>query len=169
MPTRASSSSTTPAARKRQPLTARDVMRIQMVTVVPEMTVRELAQTLVEGGIRSAPVLGPTGKVLGVATQADVARLALRRPEGTPRLGESDEDAALRQMMDGRPDRLRVRDVMGPVGPTVSPDAPLPELVRQFVREHQNRVLVVENDILLGIVTPVDLLMAIGQTSLALT
>ena len=34
----------------------RDVMRIEMVTVVPEMTVYELAQTLLEAGIRCVDV-----------------------------------------------------------------------------------------------------------------
>ncbi|HEX6908933.1 MAG TPA: CBS domain-containing protein, partial [Longimicrobium sp.] len=56
-------------------------MRNEMVTVVPEMTVRELAHTLLEAGVRSVPVLGPAGKVMGVASQADVTRLALRHAE----------------------------------------------------------------------------------------
>jgi CBS domain-containing protein len=139
-------------------LTARDVMRNEMVTVVPEMTVRELAHTLLEAGIRSVPVLGPAGKVMGVASQADVTRLALRHAEPDSPLVDG-----VAQMTDGLPDRLCVRDVMGPVGPTVPPGAPLRVLLRLFVREHEPRALVVENDILLGIVTPVDVLGAIDQ------
>jgi CBS domain-containing protein len=155
------------AARALRTLTARDVMRMQMITVVPEMTVRELAQTLVEAGVRSVPVLGPTGKVLGVASQTDVARLALRgAPAVDPApadVGAGEDDAGVRAMMNGVPDRLRVRDVMGPVGPTVLPDEPLPELLRIFVRDREHRALVVENDMLLGIVTPVDVLGAIEE------
>jgi len=148
----------TSANRKLRPLTARDIMRNEMVTVVPEMTVRELAHTLLDACIRSVPVLGPAGKVLGVASQADVTRLALRHAEPESPLAEG-----VAQMTDGLPDRLCVRDVMGPVGPTVSPNESLSALLRLFVREHQPRALVVENDILVGIVTPVDVLSAIDQ------
>lgn len=139
-------------------------MRIQMVTVVPEMTVRELAQTLLESGVRAAPVLGPTGKILGVASQVEVTRLTLgERPEShhgngngrqaPPWTGSDGAESLL--------DRLRVRDVMSPIGPTVSPDEPVKRLVSRFVRERLKRALVVENGMLLGIVAPIDVLGAI--------
>lgn len=141
----------------------RDVMQMQMVTVVPEMTVRELAQTLLDSGVRSAPVLDPAGKVLGVATQADVTRIAfgavptLAVVEGEDsRSGEGERTAA-------RADVLRVRDVMGPVGATVGSDEPLAGVVRRFLRGRVNQLLVVDHGMLLGIVTPVDVLGAIDQ------
>lgn len=143
------------AARALRQTTVRDVMRIHMVTVVPEMTVRELAQTLVDAGIRSAPVLDPAGKIVGVASQADViAPRAADLPCASSRGGCA-----------CGADGLRVRDVMGPVGPVVSPDEPLPRLVRRFVRERVQRALVVENGMLLGIVTPIDVLGAIDQAA----
>lgn len=146
------------ASRTIRVMTARDVMRNEMVTVVPEMTVRELAQTLLEAGVRSVPVLGPAGKVMGVASQADVTRLALRHADPPAPAVEG-----VGKLADGLPDRLFVRDVMGPVGATVGPGDPLLSLVRLFVREHEPRALVVENGMLLGIVTPVDVLSAMDQ------
>jgi predicted transcriptional regulator len=139
----------------------RDVMQMQMVTVVPEMTVRELAQTLLDSGIRSAPVLDPAGKVLGVATQADVTRVAFGA--SPPRVPAGDGDPVPEE--DGRTaaraDVLRVRDVMGPVGVTVGSDESLAEVVRRFLRGRVNQLLVVDHGMLLGIVTPVDVLGAI--------
>lgn len=135
------------AARALRTTTAGDVMRMHMVTVVPEMTVRELAQTLLEAGVRSAPVLAPTGKILGITSQTDLVRLAM---EGSAAAGDG-------------PGRLLVRDVMRPTGATIPPDEPLPRLVRRFVRERMQRALVVENGILLGIVTPLDVLTAIDE------
>ncbi len=137
--------------------TVRDVMQIHMLTAVPEMTVRELAQTLLEGNVRSVPVLGPEGKILGVASQADVMRAAMSEKACVP----ANSNGAPLKCMDG----LRVRSVMGPVGPMVAPDQPVRWLVRMFVRQRVQRVLVVENDMLLGIVTPVDVLGAIDETS----
>ena len=146
------------AARAMQEITVRDVMRMQMVTVVPEMTVRELAHTLLEGNVRSVPVLGPQGKILGVASQADVMRAAMTDAAHPSPNGNGNGAAA--EGMDGR----RVGSVMGPVGPTVTPDQSVRSLVRLFVRRRVQRALVVENDMLLGIVTPIDVLGAIDET-----
>jgi CBS-domain-containing membrane protein len=150
------------AARAIHGTTVRDVMRIQMVTVVPEMTVRELAHTLLESGVRAAPVLGPTGKILGVASQVDVTRLTLG---GLPANGNG-KHAAVSTESEGAQsplDSLCVRDVMSPVGPTVSPDESVNKLVSRFVRERLKRALVVENGMLLGIVAPIDVLGAIDE------
>lgn len=144
------------AARVMHGTTVRDVMRIQMVTVVPEMTVRELAHTLLESGVRAAPVLGPTGKILGVASEVDVARLTLGEWPALNGANGTDRDHARSPL-----DTLRVRDVMSPVGPTVSPDEPVKTLVSRFVRERLKRALVVEDGMLLGIVAPIDVLGAI--------
>jgi CBS-domain-containing membrane protein len=141
-------------------VTVRDVMRMQMVTVVPEMTVRELAHVLLDAGIRSAPVLDAAGKIVGLASQSDVIAPRATRP----RADGMDADCASASCACGLAE-LRVRDVMGPVGPTVSPDEPLPRLVRRFVRERVQRALVVENGMLLGIVTPIDVLGAIDEAA----
>jgi CBS-domain-containing membrane protein len=153
------------AARAIQGTTVRDVMRIQMVTVVPEMTVRELAHTLLESGVRAAPVLGPTGKILGVASQVDVTRLTLGEDPTSNGNENGTHAASSAESTDGRSplDRLRVRDVMSPVGPTVSPDESVKRLVSRFVRERLKRALVVENGMLLGIVAPIDVLGAIDE------
>ena len=136
--------------------TVRDVMQIHMLTAVPEMTVRELAQTLLEGNVRSVPVLDSEGKILGVASQADVMRAAMSENACVPASG----DGGPLRCMDG----MRVRSVMGPVGATVTPDQSVRSLVRLFVRERVQRALVVDNGMLLGIVTPIDVLGAIDAT-----
>lgn len=156
------------AAHAIQGTTVRDVMRIQMVTVVPEMTVRELAHTLLESGVRAAPVLDPTGKILGVASQVDVTRLTLGEwpvPAGAKPNGNGAHPAPSTESNGEQPplDRLRVRDVMSPIGPTVSPDESVKRLVSRFVRERLKRALVVENGMLLGIVAPIDVLGAIDE------
>lgn len=148
--------------------TAREVMRMQMVTVVPEMTVRELGQTLLESGVRAAPVLDPAGKILGVASQSDVTRATLQTDHHSN--GHSSGNGNGTHAGNGVPcgcsvDTLRVSDVMGPVGDTISPDEPVRRLVSRFVRDRVQRALVVENGMLLGIVTPIDVLGAIDETT----
>lgn len=114
----------------------RDVMTMEVVSVVPEMTLRELAETLMEARVRGAPVLDPCGKVLGEVSSEDVVRLAAN----------------------GGVDGVRVRDAMRPPGRLVPPDQPVAALLAAFVQGGLRRALVVENDILLGVVTPADAL-----------
>jgi CBS domain-containing protein len=46
----------------------------------------------------------------------------------------------------------------------VTPDEPLPRLIRRFLRGRISQVLVVDHDLLLGIVTPMDVLGAIDAS-----
>jgi CBS domain-containing protein len=124
--------------------TVRDVMKPQVVTVVPEMTVRELVQTFLEEHVRGAPVLGPTGKVIGIVSEADVLRAMLH--------ARSAEEEA--RDLDG----VRVGEIMGPVGLVFAPGDAVTCVARSFAADGVQRVVVIENDILLGIVTPADLM-----------
>lgn len=123
------------AARPPAARTVRDVMASRVVTVVPEMTARELVDTFLEEHVRGAPVLDRAGKVIGMVSERDVLRHAR-----------------------GDLSRVRVGDIMGPVGETFTPDAELRALARFFAADGVQRVAVVEHGILLGIVTPADVL-----------
>jgi predicted transcriptional regulator len=118
----------------------RDVMSMEVVSVVPEMTMRELAETLLEARVRGAPVLDPCGKLLGEVSSEDVVRLAAN----------------------GGVDGVRVRDAMHVPARVVRPDEPVAALLSAFVHGGLRRALVVENDILLGVVTPMDALRALS-------
>ncbi len=119
--------------------TVRDIMHSEVLSVVPEMTVRELIHLLLEERISGAPVLGPNGKVLGVVSSTDVLRLAA---SGTA------------------PD-ARVSEIMTPVAFAVHPDESLSDLARFFRRGRVHRALVMEDNMLVGVVTPFDVLHAL--------
>lgn len=61
--------------------TVRDLMQRDVVTVGPEVTVRELTRILSEGGISGVPVVTDAGEVLGVVSTSDVVRLASEERE----------------------------------------------------------------------------------------
>ncbi|MFL5383488.1 MAG: HPP family protein [Longimicrobiaceae bacterium] len=123
--------------------TVREVMEPRVVSVVPEMTVRELVETFQEEHIRGAPVLDPAGKVIGMVSESDVLRHALASPARGVRVG----------------------DIMGPVGATFAPGDELQALSRFFAADGVQRVAVIENDILLGIVTPADVLRGLASSA----
>jgi CBS domain-containing protein len=60
-------------------LTASDCMTSPAVTVRPEVSIDECAQTLEENQIRRVPVVDGDGLCVGMVSQADIARHASKR------------------------------------------------------------------------------------------
>lgn len=161
-----------PATRAAGARTIRDVMKPHVVSVVPEMTVRELVETFQEEHIRGAPVLGRSGKVIGMVSESDVLRHALAAapahgapPSAPPAAWAADGGAAIATLPRAATllsacglGEVRVGEIMGPVGATFAPGDELQALSRFFAADGVQRVAVIENDILLGIVTPADVL-----------
>ncbi len=56
--------------------TVREIMQTELVTVVPDMSVHDLAGLLADKEISGAPVVDVDGEVLGVVSMTDVIRLA---------------------------------------------------------------------------------------------
>src|SRR3954464_9899815 len=85
--------------------TIREVMEPVVVTVVPQMTVRELVELFAEQRIRGAPVVGPSGKGVGMGSEGAVLRHALA----------STANVFSEPARGWDPGRVRVHEVMGPV------------------------------------------------------
>jgi CBS domain-containing protein len=64
-------------------LLARDVMTTEVVTVPPSMTMQELARLLAERHISGVPVVDHMGRVFGIVSEADI--LSRRQGEETVR------------------------------------------------------------------------------------
>jgi CBS domain-containing protein len=165
-------------------LTARDIMQYHVISVSPEATVRQLVQELVEEGISGVPVLNRNGRILGVVSATDVMRIAAHEseiPAGQlswepvllPEEADQEDGASYFLLPESRVrftapfpdattestfDRFQVKDIMTPVAFSVPPSATIQEMVQLFVRGRIHRVLVVDKGMLLGIVTPFDIL-----------
>jgi len=55
----------------------KDIMTKDPITVPPDYTVEETARVLLENKISGAPVVDPTGKVIGIITQTDLFRVLI--------------------------------------------------------------------------------------------
>ena len=55
---------------------ARDVMVSPVITVKPDASVREVAQTLLERRISAVPVVDDQGKVVGIVSEGDLLHRA---------------------------------------------------------------------------------------------
>jgi len=130
---------------------ARDLMNPQPVAVRPEDTIRYAFRQLCVLSIRHLLVMDGHALV-GIVTDRDI-RLAL------PSLPFVAEIADLYLKLDD----VRVRDVMTRDVITVAPDAPLADIVEQFLGRHISGLPVVQGDRVVGIVTETDALRALRQ------
>lgn len=148
-------------------LTARDLMSTEVATVRDDLTLEELASFLVENDISGAPVTDEGGRLVGVITLADLARVQSERGEVTPELFDPGffargweghfEVEELRKLHVESSGRL-VREAMTPTVFSLPEETPVPEIARTLVNGHIHRVLVTREGQVVGVVSAMDLL-----------
>jgi CBS domain-containing protein len=142
-------------------LVARDLMTSPAVACRGLAFFEEVAEILAERDISGMPVVDDDGSVIGVISERDLAyalggpmvRLALRRHNDKPLHGVTDLPRGAR----------RARDIMTSPALTITLDVPLEEIAL-MMRSHQvNRLPVLDDGNLLGVVTRGDVLAALAH------
>ena len=146
---------------------ARDLMQSPVVAIGRDASLLDAHRLLVEEEIHGAPVVDEDGAVVGVLSSLDLLRAAHEDHESAsgeavyyrdvlpftgPDRGSNAED------FQDRLSTLRVSDVMSEHVVSVPPEATAAQLAKTLRENGIHRVLVVEKDCLLGIVTAFDLL-----------
>lgn len=130
---------------------ARDVMTREVVTVGPDTSAKYAGELMAEHGFAALPVVDPdNNRLLGIVAEADVLRD--RIPED-PRLH-------LRRDTDQHEEvvPLLVRGVMTTTVRSVEPSADIADVARLFVDGHLRSVPVLEDGVVVGIVSRRDVL-----------
>jgi CBS-domain-containing membrane protein len=142
-------------------MTVRDVMTTSVITVQDETPLKEVARLLVEHGISGLPVRDTHGRVVGVVSEADFL-MKETGPDALPHrplarvLGDSRQTQAWRAKIDA----TTAEEAMSAPAITVNPSATIAEAARLMTEKKVNRLVVIEDDRLLGIVTRADLVRA---------
>ena len=145
---------------------AADVMTPDPVCVSPDASINDAIQLMLERKFSGLPVVDAGGSVVGIVTEGDLLR---RTETGTQRkrtrwiefLMGPGRLASEYVQTSGR----KVGDVMTAEVRTVTEDAPLEEIVHLMERHQINRVLVVRDGKLVGIVTRANLLHALATVA----
>ncbi|HZF10288.1 MAG TPA: CBS domain-containing protein [Thermoanaerobaculia bacterium] len=147
-----------------RPITAADVMNPRVLAAAADWTLPELADFLVEHQISGAPVVDPTGRLLGVVSVTDLAAALAQLPRAAAvsdffqsAWPESPDREALADLQ-ARGERRTVREIMTPHVYTVTEDTPVGELALTLIEEHVHRLLVTRAEQVVGIVSTSDLL-----------
>lgn len=126
---------------------AADVMQKGVISVSPELSLADFEEFLTAEDIGGVPVIGSAGQVLGVASKTDIVRAL-----------SSEHSTRLSELMPGE---LSVEDIMTPDVIAVGPDDDLKEVAGRMIDAHVHRVLVCDDEGVVGIITTFDLLRAL--------
>lgn len=142
-------------------MTVRDVMTTPVFSVTVSTPLKDVAHLLVDHRISGVPVVDETGAVLGVVSEADFllkegGRDAARRRWFGRILGESRETAS-RQAKIGA---ITAGEAMTSPAATIDVDRSTTSAAALMVDRQVNRLPVVENGKLVGIVSRADLVRA---------
>ena len=140
-------------------MTIRELMTGGVVTVSPETPLKEVASILAEHSISGVPVCDTEGRVLGVVSEGDI----LYKEQGhVDRRG-----GPLSWLVDGtryadvvKASARTAGDAMTSPAITITPERPAAAAARIMISKGVNRLPVVRNGILVGIVTRADLVRA---------
>jgi CBS domain-containing protein len=114
---------------------AKDIMTRDVITVGPDITVRNLAMTLIKNQISGAPVAAKNGKIIGVVSEADI-------------VGKKGKD---------------VKSIMSKKVIGVGENTSVEEIARLMTAHRIKRLPVMRGDQVVGIVSRADIVSAIAM------
>jgi CBS domain-containing protein len=147
---------------------ARDIMTRSVITIGPETPLREIVAIMLDKHISGLPVVAHDGKIIGIVSQSDL----LHRAElGTERkhkwwfrtFGDSNTLAKEFAKAHG----LKAHDVMSRHVVSVREDSELRDVADILENHRIKRVPVVQNGLLVGLVTRGDLVRALSLVQLS--
>lgn len=161
-------------------VTARDLMRTDLVTLSPDDTIEDAIASLSDAGISGAPVLRADGRLIGALTLTDIAQ-----PEHTDRdrvhtrpgeevrivttsveVDEFEEEEQLASKEDYSSEILGetlVSEWMSNAVVAVSPDASLRTLCRTLIDGGVHRAFVTDCGKLVGVVSAMDVIRLLAE------
>ena len=145
---------------------AKDIMTSPVVSISPDDTVLQAAQTMLQRRISGLPVIEQAGRLVGVVTEGDLLRRVetgtrRQRPRWLEFLLGPGRLADEYTRTHGR----KVNDVMTPDPLSVAEDAALEEIVKLMEKRQIKRVPVLRSEQVIGIVTRANLLHALAGAS----
>lgn len=149
---------------------AKDVMRKNVITVSPDMTLRQMQNLFIERRISGAPVVDAKGKLLGVISQTDLVREGRKSladgviPDFQRSLDAAVYYSAVRIKDAGS---TKVSEMMTPAVLSADVATPIEEVAWVMLRKAIHRMFVLNRGRLAGIISSMDMLRAVVELAQA--
>jgi len=150
----------------------KDVMNPNVVFCKPDDTVREAAKILKENSISGAPILEGE-KLVGIISEADLLKLLILPEKGELWLPSPFEviEVPIRELIGWEDTKkmlsdagsIRIKEIMTKDVHTISSEASVEEASEHMIRHRINRLPVIENNHVVGIVTRGDIIEGIAK------
>jgi CBS domain-containing protein len=138
----------------------RELMTRDVATVTPDTSLRDAASVLVERSVSGVPVVGAHGEVVGVLSEADIVTRAGGGSERSGFLNWFLEPEFTGEKVTAE----RVGEAMSSPVVTIAPDRTVHEAARLMIDEGVNRLPVVHEGTLAGILTRADIVRAFTRS-----
>lgn len=126
-----------------------DLMQKQVKFIGPDASVRELVTTLADSRVSGLPVVGPSGRVMGVVSATDVLEAS----------AETDDAAAQAKLLE----HTSVQEIMTPNAHTIDPGADVLEAAKYMLYTDVRRLFVEDRGSLVGVISQTDIAHALGS------
>jgi CBS domain-containing protein len=114
---------------------ARDIMTRDVITVMPSMTIKQLANALIKNQVSGAPVNNKKGEIIGIVSEADI-------------VAKKGKD---------------VKSIMSKKIVSIDEETPVEQIAHLMMTHHVKRVPVMRGEQLVGIVSRADIVSAIAR------
>lgn len=144
---------------------ANEIMKTDVITMTPDMDIKEAARILLEKHINGAPVLDYDGEIVGIICQSDLIaqQKKINMPSVFTFLDGFIPMGSLKQMEAEikKISALTIADAMTNDPVCVNPETPVEEIANLVVDSKFHTIPVVENGQLVGVIGMEDILKTI--------
>ena len=151
----------TPLEEARQSgLTAQDIMNRQVRAVESKQSVREVAEIMLETGLRRLPVVNANNMVVGMVSRADLLQAVVTSPLTAPQASSATQPLRRTQALeDVPPQQQPISEYVTDDVSSVHEQTPLSEVIDALTVSPVKRVIVVDQEHrVVGIISDVDVL-----------
>jgi predicted transcriptional regulator len=141
-----------------------ELMTRDVMTIPPDMSVRDAAKALFEREISGLPVVDENKNVVGMITEKEIIGMAL--PKFTEQLGDFDvildEEPFAKKLAEA--DKIKVKDIMRKEVLCINEDVSVAEVARLMIAKKARRIPVLDkNKKLVGIIARADIVKKIAK------
>ena len=138
-------------------LRLKDIMTRDVVSAAPDMTIRDAMELLSERHVSGAPVVDG-GRVVGIFSATDLLAFLADFDDTTPSLTFRRRRGRTTPLEDVTVDEVMTRKVQ-----SLPPDCSVDEAAALMGKRQIHRVLVMQGDVLIGIVSTSDVAKAVAE------
>jgi CBS domain-containing protein len=151
-------------------VTARDIMKEDIITISYATPLSEVGQKLSEAGISGAPVTDEAGHIVGILSLKDLVERYSENPDSHPRRGTGFYHLSAEELLDDDFESFDIPEETEDIAESimtaqvfsVPADAGLKDIASTMAKHKIHRVLVKDGDAYVGIVSTLEILDALG-------